>query len=271
MVGVFGAFFHEESGGAFAIEQKVERRKIESVLLFVPSCCCKLWRAKWCPFIMFMLRRVGPAITAGGVLAWKCHSHYEVRNICEDAPKRRNIAFATCEISANAPREDRAVHTDGLQGAGAFFLVLDGHGGWQVAEFAQNNLIPLVADELNGNVSSSLNNDKVVAEALVRGFERCDEAYAELRETRLRIGIRSDRSRWRACALLAYVDIVEDALRVACAGDCQAILGTDRGDAVQMSEEHNAVTKEAARIFSESIRTSLTLSDANRTDPTLAT
>jgi len=46
VVGVFGAFFHEESGGAFAIEQKVERRTIESIVLFVLSCCCKLRRVR---------------------------------------------------------------------------------------------------------------------------------------------------------------------------------------------------------------------------------
>ena len=87
---------------------------------------------------------------------------------------------------ANAPLEDR--YAMAVNERDAFFAVMDGHGGWQVAEYVQEHLIANTQEELDNTVKKC-EDEKVcqvdgVSSAITRGFERTDsDLLSKVRES----------------------------------------------------------------------------------------
>lgn len=124
--------------------------------------------------------------------------------------------------------------------------VLDGHGGWQVADFARRTLLSAIETELENCPSSSLttsgnNNDNDnssnldedggskfattswhVGSALARAFARIDRSFLSAVKPAFELGFGSV-AHVGACALAAAV--TRDSIVIANAGDCRAVLG----------------------------------------------
>mmetsp|Transcript_33548 Transcript_33548/g.105993 ORF Transcript_33548/g.105993 Transcript_33548/m.105993 type:complete len:570 (-) Transcript_33548:409-2118(-) len=119
------------------------------------------------------------------------------------------------QYMANSPMEDRALASatdDGQLVVG----VLDGHGGWQVAEFVQANLLRGLEAAAAAAPSASL------SAALTAAFEAMDAQVAELLKPGFDLGF-GNVARVGACTTLAVVS--ESRIVVANAGDCRVVLG----------------------------------------------
>ncbi|OQR85409.1 protein phosphatase 2C [Achlya hypogyna] len=131
---------------------------------------------------------------------------------------------------ANFPNEDRwNVHVDAEQGVLA--AVMDGHGGWQVAEFVHTHLV--------NETRRALAQAKPF-EAIPQAFANTDELLKKTLLPAFELGF-GVVNRVGSCALLAYAS--DDALIVANAGDVRAVLGTEINGstlAIAMSRDHNA-------------------------------
>jgi len=74
-----------------------------------------------------------------------------------DLPGQTAVAGASMsEYPANAPCEDRHIITSG--DSMVFAAVMDGHGGWQAAEFAVSSCVVLLL--LEGGLSLSMRTEK---------------------------------------------------------------------------------------------------------------
>jgi pyruvate dehydrogenase phosphatase len=160
-----------------------------------------------------------------------------------DASGVRVPSSATCLISratypANDPIEDRHDVCDvalplpgrgarGVEGAAppppvvaTLAAVLDGHGGWQAAEFGRRSLLDTVARELHhcGDASDA----GAVGGALARAFTRTDRAFLSSIRPAFTSGF-GELAHVGACATAAV--ILPAAVVAANAGDCRVVLG----------------------------------------------
>ena len=147
------------------------------------------------------------------------------------------------EYPANAPCEDRHIVTSGDNIV--FAAVMDGHGGWQAAEFAvrstsshcrlsidccelcpqKNNLWRNIQGELAGrplNLDCGTLKSSAIVESLVRGYERTDRDFMTAIRPAFDVGF-GDVSRVGCCAVCEIVTKKE--IIVANAGDCRAVVG----------------------------------------------
>lgn len=149
--------------------------------------------------------------------------------------------------NGNGPIEDR--HDVRQSPRGDFFAsVLDGHGGWQAAEFARKRLNIAAQTELKNSLAE---NPDQVKGALTQAFLRVEREYLYQVKTAFELGFGAV-ARTGACAIMALVR--DDRLFVANAGDCRAVLGRRRrrgwvgggsgregaSEAVALSNDHNA-------------------------------
>ncbi|ETW01546.1 hypothetical protein H310_06201 [Aphanomyces invadans] len=144
-------------------------------------------------------------------------------------------SYSAASYKANNPIEDRfVVHAkDGV----VYAAVLDGHGGWQVSQYAHDHLIKNAQAELNKLHAKSTAN---VQAALQQAFLRTDLDIREIVRPAFNMGFHQV-NRVGACSQLAYLK--DDMLVVANAGDCRAVLGSVESDslvAIPMSNDHNA-------------------------------
>mmetsp|Transcript_106876 Transcript_106876/g.212221 ORF Transcript_106876/g.212221 Transcript_106876/m.212221 type:complete len:434 (+) Transcript_106876:47-1348(+) len=140
------------------------------------------------------------------------------------------------QIGSNAPCEDRHC-IEGLSSGALGVAVIDGHGGWQVAEYLRGHLLQVIAAELD-KVDAKLDEVQRMQAALEAGFADCEAAL--LRQVD-QVGLSSpviDRvARIGACALCAVIS--PNHLFLANAGDCQACL-VRSGEPVFLHAVHNA-------------------------------
>lgn len=180
----------------------------------------------------------------------------------------RSMVVSNVSYPANDPLEDRfdfkecsssgglavtpSSSSSSLSSAGHFYsptllaAVLDGHGGWQVADFARRSLLSAIETELENCPSSSLttsgkdnDNDNSnnldedggskfaatswhVGSALARAFARIDRSFLSAVKPAFELGFGSV-AHVGACALAAAV--TRDSIVIANAGDCRAVLG----------------------------------------------
>jgi pyruvate dehydrogenase phosphatase len=153
-----------------------------------------------------------------------------------------------------------------IVGGDVFCGVFDGHGGWQVAEYASVHLSKNLEMELS-NMGHRTEPEQVT-KALVRAFERTDRGVIQKVHHAFEIGL-GNVAKVGACALTVLIK--GHHLFVANAGDCRAVLGKrpapanggaggrrgtkaaaaaagEKGqyEAVALSEDHNAkLPKEA--------------------------
>jgi pyruvate dehydrogenase phosphatase len=107
-----------------------------------------------------------------------------------------------------------------IVGGDIFCGVFDGHGGWQVAEYASVHLSKNLEIEL-ANMGHRTESEQVI-KALVRAFERTDRGVIHKVHHAFEIGL-GHVAKVGACALAVLIK--GHHLYVANAGDCRAVIG----------------------------------------------
>ncbi|CAI5740258.1 unnamed protein product [Hyaloperonospora brassicae] len=168
--------------------------------------------------------------------------------------KSRVSRISSASYKANFPIEDKyAVET--TDSGDVFAAVLDGHGGWQVSEYAKRTLIGNVQKELSylhkpGTSEPAQGDEPTVSDARVaaaiqRAFGRTDRDLMAEVASAFKLGFGAV-ARCGSCGCLAYVH--EGTVHVANAGDIRAVLGKLGEDAVTMvakplSNDQNAMVR----------------------------
>jgi pyruvate dehydrogenase phosphatase len=143
---------------------------------------------------------------------------------------------------ANNPIEDRYIANSTI-GSWKVAAVFDGHGGWNVSEYAQENLLHFVTQHLPADDESPNDND--MDAAIVKGFLDCDKSLEERILPSYKLGFGSVAS-VGSCVLMAMVKNKQ--LVVANCGDCRAVLGSvvkhnafeSYAYATRLTRDHNA-------------------------------
>jgi pyruvate dehydrogenase phosphatase len=163
-------------------------------------------------------------------------AHYEAKS-------HSNIVVAT--HNANSPTEDR--HLVHQHTGWNVCAVFDGHGGWQVADYASKSFFGHLIPRLI-HLRPDMHND--VANAIERTFESVEEGYTASVLPAYKLGF-GDVGKVGSCALLA-VQKGRDLYLGNC-GDCRAVLCTSisvdsnnssatRVVATRLTRDHNART-----------------------------
>ncbi|KAF9948645.1 hypothetical protein BGZ72_009454 [Mortierella alpina] len=149
--------------------------------------------------------------------------------------QRPVLGYSVNQLSSNNPIEDdlsqHAVRNEQGEIERMFFGVFDGHSGWCCSQKVARELAPSVARELE--LIRDPKDTRAVAGAIERGFLKLDHRIVHDSVQR----VLEHPSRHLACssllpaisgacALMAYVDLREKDLYVACAGDSRAVMGT---------------------------------------------
>ena len=154
------------------------------------------------------------------------------------------------QVPSNSPCEDRFLHGkfaspwdgsgSGSQCPWMAWGVMDGHAGWQTAEFLEEQLLHFVQRSLQGQVKSSLSNNgeehvsaELVQSALSQAFVDLDDSImkavpnaSENTDLSLQEKVKKLAPAWAgSCALLSVYDPITSTLHVACTGDSRAVLG----------------------------------------------
>ncbi|ORY97049.1 phosphatase 2C-like domain-containing protein [Lobosporangium transversale] len=153
----------------------------------------------------------------------------------KNRPKQEVIlGYCINQVASNNPIEDdlscHAIRGEDGEIEKVFFGVFDGHGGWCCSQKVAQELAPTVAMELE-HVKDP--HDVIaVMDAIENGFLKLDhkivnETVQQVLESPSRPLACSSLLPAIAgsCALMAYVDIKERDLYVACTGDSRAVLG----------------------------------------------
>jgi len=149
----------------------------------------------------------------------------------------RSILISRSTYPANEPIEDRYDYRE-ITDNFVLASVMDGHGGWQAAEYTRKYLLEIVARELENcpfrAVSLSGHNVSTlpapftsappteVGQALIRAYTRVDRAFLSAIRPAFELGF-GDVAHVGCCTLTAA--ILPNAIVVANAGDCRAVLG----------------------------------------------
>ena len=151
---------------------------------------------------------------------------------CEATAKQATLAFdvrgrfASHQYPANSQIEDR-VSTAQL-GKFMFFSVLDGHGGWQVAERLRTSLPEHVRNHLNQTHSPE--------EVMKLAFADADDELKQAIGSAYSLGF-SKLAKVGACCLAVLVG--PESLTVSNAGDCKGIL-CRKNQAIPLNRQLNA-------------------------------
>ncbi|ETV71602.1 hypothetical protein H257_13064 [Aphanomyces astaci] len=156
--------------------------------------------------------------------------------------------YTAASYAANDPNEDRYVVQ--VDSDAVFASVLDGHGGWQVAEYVNKHLVNDTAALLRDVAS---NDPTYIASLLSSAFVATDDAMRTLLLPAFQLGF-GEVNRVGACSMLAYAK--EDTLVVANAGDVRAVLASIDASgglvATPLSTDHNAKhASEQARLVAD--------------------
>jgi len=174
----------------------------------------------------------GPQAPLRGAAAARC----DTASFPDACSSRVGVAI----IDGNMPCEDR--HSVRQLGEGLLAAaVMDGHGGWQVAEWLSRSLLPTLGRQLEGDGNSQ---DCSVFDALEAAFAECEAALLQQVESSQSPAGLARALRIGACALCAVVS--PSHLAIANAGDCQALL-LRGGEPIRVSVVHNADQPEEQR------------------------
>ena len=150
---------------------------------------------------------------------------------------------------ANDPCEDRNVYHEeaGFKVAGVF----DGHGGWNVSDFASKVLIPRLLSRLKQSYLDKCLDDTRTDEDTISTFNDVESSYIDSVRKSYMLGYGGVAS-VGSCVCLAIKK--DDRLTIANCGDCRAVLGSDISQntnnsskkgpskyvATRLSRDHNA-------------------------------
>lgn len=153
-----------------------------------------------------------------------------------------NSATNIGTYSANDPCEDRNIFCDdsGFKIVGVF----DGHGGWNVSEYASKILIPNLLQKLKlSSLQKSLDDTSVDSDT-ISTFKEVEKSYIDSIREAYELGYGGVAS-VGSCVCLAIRK--DNRLTIANCGDCRAVLGSDISqNADDGSSKSSAVSKYAA-------------------------
>lgn len=146
------------------------------------------------------------------------------------------FALSTTSYSANELLEDR--HDYKVINGRLYAAVMDGHGGWQAAEYARRHLLDAVHTEISAHAANAQDAAQV-SQALMRAFMRVDRGFLSSIRPAFELGF-GDVAHVGCCALVAltlhaphhtsggtsaHASMLPTHVVVANAGDCRAVLG----------------------------------------------
>ncbi|KAK0619450.1 phosphatase 2C-like domain-containing protein [Immersiella caudata] len=183
------------------------------------------------------------------------------------------LRYDTNQIASNCPIEDD--HSEAIiaapsqapgkpSGDWMFWGVYDGHSGWSTSAKLRQSLISHVYLKLaEAYASTAAPSDSEIDNAIKAGFVALDnDIVLSNVEKAKKLGTKHDGAQLLApaisgsCALLSFYDTRSKLLRVACTGDCRAVLGRRAGglkwSATQLSSDQTGENPdEAARVTAD--------------------
>lgn len=158
------------------------------------------------------------------------------RTLCTARPTSQ-LAPCGATYPANNPIEDRYVIFSDSERTLRLAAVLDGHGGWQVADYVSKNLMNALTARKCFDMNAEDERDTTMK--LREVYNDLEEAYISSVRPAYKLGYGNVAS-VGACTLVA---IVKDShLVVANAGDCRCVLGKQAAsgfEAVRITTDHN--------------------------------
>jgi pyruvate dehydrogenase phosphatase len=152
--------------------------------------------------------------------------------------------FASIQYNANFPIEDRCQGMQLESIDGYAVSVFDGHGGWQMAEFAVNNLHKELDAVLATNKKQDFaSTEEYVKESIKMAYDNVEQRFLKICRDAYSLGFYNC-AKVGSCAITAV--IYEDKLYVANSGDCGAILCTQEDKhikPIKLNQRFNAETK----------------------------
>jgi pyruvate dehydrogenase phosphatase len=106
--------------------------------------------------------------------------------------------------------------------------VFDGHGGWQVAQLAQERLLGEVIKEMEQRLNTSGGGSitsSITDESILTAFSSVEKEYLRRVKEAYRLGF-GEVGKVGACALVALYNNTTGELVLGNAGDCRAVLGS---------------------------------------------
>ncbi len=201
------------------------------------------------------------ALVGGGEMVSSMSSATNADTKNEEEKKKRTNPVKKWDLgsityTANDPTEDRHVFTDlaGVGLEGFLAAVFDGHGGWQVSEFAKTRIAGSLGKSLRdiGSLPETKDYDPCV-HALINTFLYLDRVFLYHIQDTFSLGF-GTAANAGSCALVAFIQ--KERLYIANAGDCRAVLARTSDDesgtleSVALSRDHNAREKLEQKILS---------------------
>ena len=140
-----------------------------------------------------------------------------------DAPTTVKYSFVS--YNANNPCEDTfsiVAKTDRSVPFKTACAVFDGHGGRQVAKYAESNFLKYFQNNLSTEPHETLDQDRIKL-SIMNTFSHIDTELRTLLKPVFDLGFGSV-ARVGACACMAVLHL-DNSITVANAGDCRAVLG----------------------------------------------
>lgn len=129
--------------------------------------------------------------------------------------------YSSYTYPANNPIEDRHVVPElTKKGNWEVVAVFDGHGGWQVSEFASKELLPLLREKIE-KVDEW--DELSIEKNIIESFEEVEQQYVKKVKEAFKMGF-GEVAKVGSCVLVALQR--GDCLVIANCGDCRAVLGT---------------------------------------------
>lgn len=194
-----------------------------------------------------MFTRVRPAFASSVAIATAA----TLRQTCEDGnsvfPGVLKVAYAepakvvrrgSHTYPANSPIEDR--HISGVHKNGwTYGAVFDGHGGWQVSDFASQKLLDIVFENFPVSAPNASMSHQVDSH-IIRSYQLMEDMIVDNAREAFHMGFR-DVAKVGTCSLLALKK--DNRLIVANNGDCRAVLGSLVGGSIEtatiINRDHN--------------------------------
>lgn len=182
------------------------------------------------------------------------------------------ISISAIQVNANNPIEDRLLiqrmRLNLPGGENKDFVisaVIDGHGGWQVAEYVQNNFIRIFQKELSqymsslvregsaneSNQISQINKTDIIAGlfySLKKTYYILDEELKSKLEVAYNLGF-SKLASVGACTTVSI--ITEDAILTANSGDCLSVYCNENGIWLPLNEQLSAMNPQEQKRLEE--------------------